>query len=68
VALGGVIGEGVVLAGGSIVRPLLFATSPRDPVVLAGVALSLLLVATLACLLPARRTMRVDINVAIREE
>jgi ABC-type lipoprotein release transport system permease subunit len=36
--------------------------------VLAGVALLLLVVAILACLLPARCAMRVDINVAIREE
>jgi ABC-type lipoprotein release transport system permease subunit len=36
--------------------------------VLAGVALLLLVVATLACLLPARRAMRVDINNAIRAD
>jgi putative ABC transport system permease protein len=68
VAIGGVLGTGVALAGGRVVRPLLYETSPRDPVVLVGVALVLLVVATLACLLPARRAMRVDINVAIREE
>jgi ABC-type antimicrobial peptide transport system permease subunit len=68
VALGGVIGAGVVLAGGRVLRPLLYETSPSDPVVLLGVALLLLVVATLACLLPARRAMRVDINIAIREE
>ena len=68
VAIGGVIGTAVTLAGGRSLRPLLYETSPRDPVVLAGVALLLLVVATLACLLPARRAMRVDINVAIREE
>jgi putative ABC transport system permease protein len=68
VAIGGVLGAGVALAGGRVVRPLLYETSPRDPVVLVGVALVLLVVATLACLLPARRAMRVDINVAIREE
>ena len=68
VAIGGVIGTAVALAGGRVVQPLLYATSPRDPVVLVGVALVLLIVATMACLLPARRAMRVDINAAIREE
>jgi predicted permease len=68
VAIGGVIGTGIALAAGSVVTPLLYETSPRDPVVLAGVALLLLVVATLACLVPARRAMRVDINTAIREE
>jgi predicted permease len=68
VAIGGVIGAGIALAAGDVLRPLLYDTSPRDPVVLAGVAALLLVVATLACLLPARRAMRVDINTAIREE
>src|SRR6185503_17765433 len=68
VAIGGLIGAGVALAGGRLLRPLLYDTSPHDPVVLGGVALLLLIVATLACLLPARRATRVDINVAIREE
>ena len=68
VAIGGVIGTVVALAGGRVLQPLLYATSPRDPVVLVGVALVLLIVATMACLLPARRAMRVDINAAIREE
>jgi len=68
VAIGGVIGTGIALAAGSLVTPLLYETSPRDPAVLAGVALLLLVVATLACLVPARRAMRVDINTAIREE
>jgi ABC-type lipoprotein release transport system permease subunit len=49
-------------------RPLLYETSPRDRVVLVGVALLLLVVATLACLPSARRAMRVAINVAIRHE
>jgi len=68
VAIGGVIGTGVVLTGAGVLRPLLYQTSLRDPVVVGGVALLLLVVATLACLVPARRAMRVDINVAIREE
>jgi putative ABC transport system permease protein len=68
VVIGGVIGAGVALAGGRVLEPLLYDTSPRDPLVLGAVALVLLVVATLACLLPARRAMRVDINAAIREE
>lgn len=68
VAIGGVIGTAIALAAGRLVTPLLYETSPRDPAVLAGVALLLLVVATLACLVPARRAMRVDINTAIREE
>ncbi|HEX4684389.1 MAG TPA: ADOP family duplicated permease, partial [Gemmatimonadaceae bacterium] len=68
VAMGGLIGTGVALFGGRILQPLLYETSPRDPVILTGVALVLLVVTTLACLLPARRAMRVDINTAIRED
>ena len=41
VAIGGVIGAGVALACGHVLRPLLYETSPRDPVVLVGVALLL---------------------------
>ena len=68
VAIGGVIGAAIAVVAGGVVQPLLYDTSPRDPVVLVGVAVLLLIVATLACLLPARRAMRVDINSAIREE
>jgi putative ABC transport system permease protein len=68
VAIGGVIGTGVALAGGGVLRPLLYATSPRDPVVLVAVAVVLLVVTTLACLVPTQRAIRVDINAAIREE
>jgi len=68
VAIGGIIGTGAALAGGDIIRPLLYGTSASDPIVLGGVALVLLIVATIACLLPARRAMRVDINAAIRED
>jgi predicted permease len=68
VGVGGVIGTVIALIGGGTVRPLLYATSPRDPLVLAGVGLLLLVVTTVACLLPARRAMRVNINVAMRDD
>ena len=68
VAVGGVIGSGVALAGGHLVQPLLYDTSPRDPAVVLGVAFMLLIVATVACLVPAGRAMTVDINAALRAE
>ena len=68
VVIGGVVGIGVALGGGGVVTPLLYGTSPHDPLVLLGVAMLLLTVAVMACLLPARRAMRVDINTAIRQE
>ena len=60
-ALAGIIG-GEVLAGllSGQVAPLLFDTSPRDPLVFAGVGLTVLTVAFIATLVPAERARRVN--------
>ncbi len=62
------VGMAVALVAGKWVAPLLFHTSPRDPVILAGVAIALLLVGVGAAVMPAWRAATVDPMSAIRSE
>jgi putative ABC transport system permease protein len=66
--LGVVIGGAIALFAGRWVGPLLFNVKPTDPGVYTFVAITLLVVATLATLIPAMRAARVDPNVALRSE
>jgi putative ABC transport system permease protein len=68
VAIGAAVGIAVVLIGGKFVTPLLYQISARDPSVIAGVALTLIVVAVAACLIPAIRATRVDAAVALRSD
>jgi predicted permease len=68
VAVGVVIGGAVTVALAGRVAPLLFGVSPRDPMVYALAAVSMVAVAALASLLPARRAARIDPQVALRSE
>jgi putative ABC transport system permease protein len=71
-ALFAVIGLGVggvtALLAGRWIEPLLFETSPRDPLIYGSVAGLLLLVAVAATLRPALRAARVDPTIALRAE
>jgi predicted permease len=51
-----------------VMESLLYETTPTDPITLTAAAVAVLLVATLAALLPARRAMQVDPMVALRYE
>jgi predicted permease len=68
IAVGITLGILVTVIAAPIVRPLLLETSPRDPTVLAVVAVVLLLVAVAASLIPATRATRVDPAISIRAE
>jgi predicted permease len=67
-AAGVVIGLAVAAACGGFVQPMLFETSPYDPVVFAGAAGLLLGVAAAASARPAFRAGSVDPTVALRSE
>jgi putative ABC transport system permease protein len=66
-AIGLVIGLGASLALMRGMRTILFGIEPTDPITLAAVGVSLMLVALLAVAVPALRAMRVDPVTALRQ-
>ena len=62
------VGLAAALITGRFIAPLLFDTSPRDPVVLAGVGVVVLLTSLAASAVPAMRAARVDPNRALKDE
>ena len=67
-ALGVAIGTAVALASSRILSALLFGVEPTDPITLSAVILLFLLVAFLACCLPACRASKIDPMTALRYE
>ena len=66
VCIGIALGASASLALTHAMSGLLFAVKPDDPSVLAGVALVIAAVSALACWVPARRVLRVDVAAALR--
>jgi putative ABC transport system permease protein len=66
--IGLVFGLAGALASSRVMRGLLYGIGPNDPVTFVSVMALLLIVATLACWLPARRASKVDPMNALRSE
>ena len=67
-AAGTVVGLGGALSLSSSLRQLVFGVTPTDPATLALAGALLLVVAALACYVPARRATRIDPLVALKTD
>jgi putative ABC transport system permease protein len=67
-AAGLVIGLALSVAAGRLLQGLLFNVTPRDPVMLALVIITVALATLAACYVPGRRAVRVDPMLALRAE
>ena len=67
-SLGLVLGIGIGSVATRVLSDLLYGVTARDPLTFVGVPILLLIVAFLACYIPARRATRIDPLVALRYE
>ncbi len=68
VALGVGLGAAAAFGLGRVIASQLYGVQPTDPATFLGAAALVLVVACLACCIPARRAMRVDPMIALRYE
>jgi ABC-type antimicrobial peptide transport system permease subunit len=66
--IGAVVGLLVSFAGSRLIASLLYGIGPRDPIVFTATTTLLLMVATLACWLPARSAARLSPVEALRTD
>jgi putative ABC transport system permease protein len=66
--LGVVVGVGLAAGLSTMMSALLFRVEPWDPLIFTYIVLALVGIGLIACLVPARRALRVDPIVALRYE
>jgi predicted permease len=67
-ALGSAVGVVLGVAGTGVLSYVVYQATPRDPVVLAGVIVTMVLLGALATWLPAYRALKADPLVLLREQ
>ena len=67
-ALGSAAGLLLGILASRVLASIVYQATPRDPLVLAGVVLAMLLLGLLAAWIPARRALSIDPMVLLREE
>lgn len=67
-AIGSIAGVVLGVLGSRVLAHIVYQATPRDPLVLGGVILTMLLLGMLAALIPARRALAVDPMMLLREE
>jgi predicted permease len=67
-AAGAVLGLVLALAGGQVLASIVYLVSPRDPLVLVAVTVTIFTLGLVSCWTPARRATKVDPMVALRHE
>ena len=67
-AFGSAVGLLLGIAATRVLSSIVYQATPRDPLVLAGVVLAMLLLGLLATWIPARRALGADLLALLREE
>jgi ABC-type antimicrobial peptide transport system permease subunit len=62
------VGVVLALAVGRYFSPILYGVSPKDPATYALAVAMMAAVALMACFAPARRALRIEASMALREE
>jgi len=67
-ALGSAAGLALGILASRVLASIVYQATPRDPLVLAGVVLAMLLLGLLATWIPAQRALSIDPLTLLREE